>query len=68
MPVSPRDAVTAAGPMDASSRLSPRLEGPPLLHLAAMQSDGLQRLLTNDDAQANLAPALELGLAVIMPR
>lgn len=37
-----------------------------LLHLAAMQLDGLERLLTNDDAQASVAR--ELGITVITPR
>ncbi len=36
------------------------------LHLAAMTSFGLKRLLTNDDAQARAAKAI--GLHVIMPR
>jgi predicted nucleic acid-binding protein len=37
-----------------------------LLHLAAMNCDGLNRLLTNDSAQA--AVARSLGIAVELPR
>jgi predicted nucleic acid-binding protein len=37
-----------------------------LLHLAAMQSERLERLLTNDNAQAEAARGL--GLTVLLPR
>jgi len=37
-----------------------------LLHLAAMDCDGLGRLLTNDSAQA--AVARSLGIIVVLPR
>lgn len=36
------------------------------LHLAAMETLGVQRLLTNDDSQA--AAARELGFGVVLPR
>lgn len=37
-----------------------------LLHLAAMDCDGLSRLLTNDSAQATVAQSL--GITVALPR
>jgi predicted nucleic acid-binding protein len=51
---------------DMASRTKVHCHTLDLLHVAVMHCDGLDRLLTNDAAQANLARSL--GIAVELPR
>lgn len=60
----PNEAVERARALAARTQVHCRTLD--LLHLAAMECDGLTRLLTNDTAQAAMAKSLNLSVA--MPR